>query len=167
MPRCGWCAPSPSWAPRAGRRALHQAHSVHHGRDRAAVDVYQVEPYVVVADIYGVEPHVGRGGWTWYTCLSGWMLRVGLESILGLTVENGCTLVLAPRVPDLGPRYAIDWRAPDGRTSYAIEVANPTGRAAQVVAVALDGAALDVVAGAARIPIARDGATHRVQVTLG
>jgi len=28
---------------------------------------YKVEPYVMAADIYAVAPHIGRGGWTWYT----------------------------------------------------------------------------------------------------
>ncbi|MFN2370306.1 MAG: GH36-type glycosyl hydrolase domain-containing protein, partial [Candidatus Krumholzibacteriia bacterium] len=32
---------------------------------------YQVEPYVVAADVYGAPPHEGRGGWTWYTGSSG------------------------------------------------------------------------------------------------
>jgi len=30
--------------------------------------------YVVAADAYGVAPHIGRGGWTWYTGSAGWML---------------------------------------------------------------------------------------------
>jgi cyclic beta-1,2-glucan synthetase len=36
-------------------------------RTRTPADVgrYRVEPYVVAADIYGVPPFVGRGGWTW------------------------------------------------------------------------------------------------------
>src|SRR5205814_3533727 len=33
--------------------------------------VYQTEPYVVAADVYGEPPHVGRGGWTWYTGSAG------------------------------------------------------------------------------------------------
>ncbi len=140
---------------------------IHHGRDRAAVDVYQVEPYVVVADIYGVEPHVGRGGWSWYTGSSGWMQRVGLESILGLTIENGNTLVLAPRIPDAWPGYTIEWRAFDGRTTYRVEVVNPGGNAAGIVEVSVDGTPAAIVAGAARVPIASDGAEHRVCVTLG
>ncbi len=37
------------------------------------VDRYQVEPYVIAADVYGAPPHVGRGGWTWYTGSAGWM----------------------------------------------------------------------------------------------
>ena len=45
---------------------------------------YKVEPYVISADVYGVPPHVGRGGWTWYTGSAGWMYRLGIEAILGL-----------------------------------------------------------------------------------
>ena len=28
-------------------------------------------------------PHVGRGGWTWYTGSAGWLYRAGIEWILG------------------------------------------------------------------------------------
>jgi cellobiose phosphorylase len=50
---------------------------VSHALDPAAVAVYQVEPYVIAADIYGEAPHVGRGGWTWYTGSAGWMYPRG------------------------------------------------------------------------------------------
>src|SRR5437773_3144609 len=40
---------------------------VRHGSTEADIAVYKVEPYVVAADVYGVAPHTGRGGWTWYT----------------------------------------------------------------------------------------------------
>ena len=36
-----------------------------HALDQNAVQVYKVEPYVMVADIYANESHEGRGGWTW------------------------------------------------------------------------------------------------------
>src|SRR5439155_564918 len=52
---------------------------VHHTRTAEAVAVYRVEPYVVAADVYGAPPHVGRGGWTWYTGSAGWMYRTALE----------------------------------------------------------------------------------------
>ena len=55
---------------------------------RAAVHRYKVEPYVIAADIYSVAPHVGRGGWTWYTGSAGWMYRAGLEAILGFHVQG-------------------------------------------------------------------------------
>ncbi|HEX6616279.1 MAG TPA: protein ndvB, partial [Gemmatimonadales bacterium] len=49
------------------------------------VETYQVEPYVVAADVYTAEGQLGRGGWTWYTGSASWMYRVGLEGILGFT----------------------------------------------------------------------------------
>ena len=85
-------------------------------------------------------PHVGRGGWTWYTGSSGWMLRVALESVLGLRTEHGDTLVLAPCVPDDWPSYQIRWRVPGTETVYDIAVNNPGGCSQRVVAAACDGA---------------------------
>ncbi|PKO66159.1 MAG: cyclic beta 1-2 glucan synthetase, partial [Betaproteobacteria bacterium HGW-Betaproteobacteria-17] len=46
---------------------------VNHGSTAEAIERYKVEPYVMCADIYGVAPHTGRGGWTWYTGAAGWM----------------------------------------------------------------------------------------------
>ena len=57
-------------------------------RTRAGVLRYKVEPYVVAADVYSVPPHVGRGGWTWYTGSAGWLYRAGIESILGLRRQS-------------------------------------------------------------------------------
>src|SRR5665213_2223262 len=52
-------------------------------REQASVHRYKVEPYIVAADVYSESPHVGRGGWTWYTGSAGWMYQAGIESILG------------------------------------------------------------------------------------
>src|SRR5207253_1122219 len=92
----------------------------HHARTREAVDVYRVEPYVVVADIYGVPPHVGRGGWTWYTGSAGWMFRVALESVLGVTLEGGDTLRVAPCIPDTWSGFKVKLRLPDGKRRYEV-----------------------------------------------
>ncbi len=40
---------------------------IHHAGTRTEVHRYKVEPYVACADVYAEPPHVGRGGWTWYT----------------------------------------------------------------------------------------------------
>ena len=61
---------------------------INHARTRADVHRYKVEPYVVAADVYAAAPHVGRGGWTWYTGSAGWMQRAGVESILGLRLRG-------------------------------------------------------------------------------
>jgi len=131
------------------------------------VAIYRVEPFVVVADIYGVAPHSGRGGWTWYTGSAGWMLRVALESILGLEPREGDHIRLQPRIPDGWPGFRLQYRLPDGDTLYDIEVRNPDGNAKRVVAVTIDGRSGLVEQGAAHIPWLRDGNTHPVIVTLG
>ena len=121
----------------------------------------------MAADVYAVPPHVGRGGWTWYTGSSGWLLRVALESVLGLRIEEGARLVLRPCVPDDWQSYRIDYRVPGHGTLYAIEVRNPSRCAARVVRVQLDGETLAPADGAAVWPIARDGGRHEVLVQLG
>ena len=45
---------------------------------------YLTEPYAMAADIGGAAPHVGRGGWSWYTGAAAWGWRLGVEYILGL-----------------------------------------------------------------------------------
>ncbi|MGC8854338.1 MAG: GH36-type glycosyl hydrolase domain-containing protein [Halothiobacillaceae bacterium] len=47
---------------------------IRHTATPAGAERYMAEPYVIAADVYGVEPHNGRGGWTWYTGSAGWML---------------------------------------------------------------------------------------------
>ena len=65
------------------------------------------------ADIYSTAPHVGRGGWTWYTGSAGWLQRAGVESMLGLRIR-GAFLSSIPAFPGLGtstrPRLNIEPR---------------------------------------------------------
>ena len=82
---------------------------IHHASTPEQVDVYKVEPYVMSADIYAVAPHTGRGGWTWYTGASGWMYRLTLETLLGITIE-GNQMRIAPRVPVSWQSYKIHYR---------------------------------------------------------
>ncbi len=156
----------------AGRRdeaaaLLQRLSPIWHSRDADAVATYQVEPYVVAADIYGAAPHVGRGGWTWYTGSAGWMFRVAVESVLGLTVENGDTLVLAPRIPDGWPGFEIQYRTISGRTVYEISVTVVGGKAENVIGLTIDGLKLDSDPGIARWKIDDDGSNHSVRVELG
>lgn len=138
-----------------------------HARNPDAAEIYKVEPYAVAADIYGAEPHIGRGGWTWYTGSSGWMYRVAIESLLGLRVEDGGTLVIRPCVPDDWQSFVIRGRLPDGSASYRITVENPAGSAKRVVSAELDGVEAAIIDGAARIPLPCDGGKHEVRVMLG
>jgi cyclic beta-1,2-glucan synthetase len=95
---------------------------------RARADRYRVEPYVVAADVYGVPPHIGKGGWTWYTGSAAWLYRLGVERLLGIT-RHGDTLHVDPRVPCEWPGYAVTYR--HGASVYRIEVEPvPTGEPA-------------------------------------
>jgi cyclic beta-1,2-glucan synthetase len=109
---------------------------IYHADTPAKTAVYKVEPYVVAADIYSMPPHVGRGGWTWYTGSSGWMYRLGLERMLGFILA-GDTLRLDPSIPKDWKSYQITYR--HGEASYQITIENPQGVNRGVAQVYLDG----------------------------
>lgn len=73
------------------------------------VQIYKVEPYVIAADVYATRPHEGRGGWTWYTGSSGWMYRLILESLLGVTLKVD-RLYCRPCLPPEWKSFSIDYR---------------------------------------------------------
>ena len=98
---------------------------INHARTAEEVERYKVEPYVIAADVYSVAPHVGRGGWTWYTGSAAWMYRAGLEGILGIRRE-GDFLVVDPCIPSAWPGFEATVKI--GGTRYEIRVDNPSGR---------------------------------------
>jgi cyclic beta-1,2-glucan glucanotransferase len=137
---------------------------INHASTRAGVQRYKVEPYVMAADVYTEPPHVGRGGWTWYTGSAGWMYQAGIESILGFRLR-GTSLTIDPCIPRAWPSYTIVFRYRSAR--YEIGVENPHGVSRGVASAELDGQALALTGQGAAIPLADDGATHRVRVVLG
>ena len=82
---------------------------VKHADSAAAVATYKVEPYVVAADVYAVDPHAGRGGWTWYTGSAGWMYQLIIESLLGLRLEVD-KLRFAPCLPANWEAFKVHYR---------------------------------------------------------
>jgi cyclic beta-1,2-glucan synthetase len=92
------------------------------------------------------------------------MIRVALESLLGMRLVDGKELVLAPCVPDDWPAFSIEYRLPGEETRYEIRAMNPRGCARVVIGAAVDGVALNVDGGAAHVPLVHDGRTHRVDV---
>ncbi|MEO8841086.1 MAG: glycosyl transferase family 36 [Kofleriaceae bacterium] len=139
---------------------------IRHSSTPEAIARYQVEPYVSCADVYSVAPHVGRGGWTWYSGSAGWLYRAGVEAILGVRVR-GDALTIDPCIPDAWPGYQVSLRrrGADRRiTRYEIDVQNPHHVSGGVGTVELDGALLS---SATRIPLVDDGTVHSVRVVLG
>ncbi|WP_200388957.1 GH36-type glycosyl hydrolase domain-containing protein [Thiocapsa imhoffii] len=128
---------------------------------RTGTHAYQVEPYVISADIYSEPPHARRGGWTWYTGASGWFHRAALEWVLGLTVRAG-RLHIDPCVSANWASYGISYR--HGQSRYEIVVTNPAGVERGVVALDLDGTNQPTGEG---IELVDDGQVHQVRVELG
>jgi cellobiose phosphorylase len=118
---------------------------------------YRVEPYVIAADVYSVTPHIGRGGWTWYTGSAGWMYRVILEMILGIQ-RVGDSLMLEPVIPPDWPGFKIIYAW--GSTTYQIE-AN-VDRQAQAAQVWLD----DHLLPDSRVPLTDDARLHQVYMKI-
>ncbi|HKP27965.1 MAG TPA: glycosyl hydrolase family 65 protein, partial [Gemmatimonadales bacterium] len=134
---------------------------ISHSATPTDVHRYQVEPYVVAADVYSEPPHIGRGGWTWYTGSAGWLYRAGLEWLLGFRLR-GTRLVLDPCIPRHWPGFRIEFRFRSAR--YEIMVENPRGAGRGVSTLELDAVPLVDPRG---IPLADDNQTHRVRVVLG
>ncbi|QIK37690.1 glycosyl transferase [Caldichromatium japonicum] len=128
------------------------------------VERYRLEPYAIAADIYGAPPHIGRGGWSWYTGSSGWWLRVGLEWIFGVRLEGGRRLLLRPCIPKDWPGFSLGLQLTDG-SECAIQVENTGGRA--VIAAWLDGDPLPLQQGAACVLLSGGPRRYAVKLRLG
>jgi cellobiose phosphorylase len=131
---------------------------LNHGKSARKIATYKVEPYVVAADVYARAPHVGRGGWTWYTGSAGWMYRLIVESLLGLKLE-GDKLHVTPCLPYDWHTYRMNYRYRD--TMYRIVVTQTAagGAGAQVT---VDGVMqMDAV-----IALQDDKREHAVEIVL-
>ncbi len=139
-----------------GTRALELARlidPIRHGADPAR---WQGEPYVLAADVYRTPGHVGRAGWTWYTGSAGWMLRLIMESLLGV-VREGEFLRVAPCLPAGFGTYEITYKS--GGATWRIAV-HGDGAVRQV---RVDGNVM--VDG--RIRLLDDGREHAVEIERG
>ncbi len=114
---------------------LSMINPINHGRSSEEVAVYKAEPYVMAADVYGVEPHTGRGGWTWYTGSAGWMYQLILESFIGLKRE-GNVLRFEPCVPEDWKSFKVHYQYME--TMYHIRIEQSEDHDASV---SLDGIA--------------------------
>jgi cyclic beta-1,2-glucan synthetase len=135
---------------------------IHHSLTRTQVGVYKSEPYVMAADIYGKAPHVGRGGWTWYTGSAGWMFRAGMEYILGIH-RRGAALYFDPCVPPEWPGFMVIYR--HGTATYEIQFENPRHVSKGILEIDLDGQKLENAN--AKVELKDDGKKHVVKVLMG
>ncbi|MDH3582842.1 MAG: cyclic beta 1-2 glucan synthetase [Phycisphaerae bacterium] len=143
----------------AAWECLRMINPVHHADTPQKVQTYKVEPYVMAADIYGVSPHEGRGGWTWYTGSSSWMFRLMVEQLLGLQLEVD-HLRFAPCLPPDFGDFRLHYRFRE--TFYHVQVHAPSGHSNQVARVVAN----DQEQADKRVQLVDDGAEHQVSIEL-
>ncbi len=124
-------------------------------------ELYQAEPYVTPGNVDGPDSaHFGRGSWTWYTGSAGWILKAGIEGILGVRpLYEG--LMVEPCIPSHWDGFVM--RRVFRGTIYEIEVKNPDHISSRVREVVVDGCRMEGNV----IPSFKDGRIHTVKVTLG
>ncbi len=129
---------------------------INHSDNAAHAALYKAEPYVMAADVYAVAPHVGRGGWTWYTGSAGWMYRLLVESLLGVHLESN-TLTVKPCLPAAWQRCSLAYH--HGNTIYRIAISHDAAQEdAQTMQVD------DIVQADGIIRLVDDGAEHHVDI---
>jgi cyclic beta-1,2-glucan synthetase len=131
---------------------------VNHAKSPDRIAAYKVEPYVVAADVYALSPHIGRGGWTWYTGSAGWMYRFIVESLLGIKLEVD-RLHFAPCLPADWKSFKVHYRFRE--TLYHITVLQ-THAANESMTVTVDG----IKQATESIPLVDDHKEHSVEVKI-
>lgn len=134
---------------------------INHALSRADAERYKVEPYVIAADVYSIAPHIGRGGWTWYTGSAAWMYRAGVEGILGIRRE-GSFLIIAPSIPEAWPGFEATVHVAAAR--YEIHVENSSGLGYDDMRATLDGRRIECSQGNVRVLL--EEGTHSLLITL-
>jgi cyclic beta-1,2-glucan synthetase len=137
---------------------LQMINPVNHGKTAEDIARYKVEPYVVAADVYAVSPHVGRGGWSWYTGSSGWLYTLIVESLLGLKLE-GDKLIIKPCMPKDWTTYRLAYRYRD--TMYRIVVTQSSADGVTAT-VKVDG--VEQMDGT--VPLVDDKREHAVEILI-
>ncbi len=137
---------------------LAMINPVNHARSPEEIAIYKVEPYVVSADVYALWPHIGRGGWSWYTGSAGWMYRLIVESLLGLRLEVD-KLRFTPCLPADWQGFTMHYRYRE--TVYHIAVQRTLGDNGETH-VTIDG----VEQHDNTIPLVDDRQEHTVEVRI-
>jgi cellobiose phosphorylase len=136
---------------------LAMINPIHHAGSPEEIAIYKGEPYVAAADVYAAPPHIGQGGWTWYTGSAGWMYRLIVESLLGLRLETD-KLRFEPCLPREWDAFKVHYRYRE--TIYHITVLQI--RDHSVAGVTVDG----VEQSNKTIPLVDDRQEHAVEVRI-
>jgi Cellobiose phosphorylase len=131
---------------------------IQHGSTTEQISVYKVEPYVVAADVYAAEGHLGRGGWTWYTGSAAWMYRLLVETLLGINLIRD-TLHFSPHLPKKWNSYKVHYRYKE--TIYHITFCRISDSASERIV--LDG---KILHNKKVLPLVDDKIEHTVEIWI-
>jgi cellobiose phosphorylase len=129
-------------------------------------DEYYAEPYVTPGNIDGPDsPFYGRGGWTWYTGSATWLLRVGMEGLLGIR-PTAAGLVVDPCIKPSWKGFSV--RRKFRGALYAIEVKNPGRVSCGVSGVEIDDVPteMNTHGRGVLLPLFPPGTEHKIVVTM-
>jgi len=136
---------------------------INHASTTEQAQRYKVEPYVMAADVYSVEPHAGHGGWTWYTGAAGWMYRAGVEGILGLQRE-GDHLRIQPCIPASWPGFEVSINIANTQYQIVIEQLSVGTQGSNSAGVVLDGIEIPQISEPLSVPL--DGKSHHLHIAI-
>jgi cyclic beta-1,2-glucan synthetase len=94
---------------------------INHTATTYGVEKYKGEPYVMCGDVYSVEPHTGRAGWSWYTGSAGWLYQAAIHHIIGITIFPRY-FTINPCVPHIWKDFSITYRR--NGTVYTVKISN-------------------------------------------
>ncbi len=125
--------------------------------------LYEVEPYVVAADIYSAE-HRGKGGWTWYTASAGLMYRSIIETLFGIRFENN-SIAFRPSLPSEWNVCSITLPWKSATLTFTFHAATiPHANAIQ--SITFDGVPLESTVATSSFPLPDDERSHRYELSL-
>lgn len=139
---------------------LDCANPIHRSDSEDAARLYEVEPYVVAADIYSAE-HRGKGGWTWYTASAGLLYRTIIETLFGIRLE-GNTVSIRPAFPKHWTHATITLPLAHGRYTFVFTA--PENHTNTLRDIKLDGPPPDASQSPYALPA--DGQYHRFEIFL-
>ncbi|MEW6981224.1 glucoamylase family protein [Colwelliaceae bacterium 6471] len=144
----------------AAMRLLQMINPVEHTKTLEDVNTYRDEPYVLAGDVASLSPHVGRGGWSWYTGSSAWAYRLGMEAILGIQYR-GQYLTIEPCIPKSWQGYSATIERNGGVIELTVQDDDGVGQG--VLEVVIDGK----ISAGNEIGLPLAGITRHVVVKLG
>jgi cyclic beta-1,2-glucan synthetase len=114
----------------------------------------------MAGDIATAGPHIGRGGWSWYTGSAAWAYRLGTEAILGIRYRDKY-LLIDPCIPKSWGRYSATLTRENGTIELAVK--DPEGVGCGVIQISVNGKAIT----GQQVALPSDNELLSVEVLLG